>query len=250
MFRSDLKDSIANRFDQSVIQITDHLDQIRARVTQALIRAGRAEDSVKIIAVSKAQPVDAIRQIVDAGVHDIGESYVAEALEKQSALAGLAITWHFIGRIQANKTRSIAEHFAWVHSVDRRRIAQRLNEQRPHDAPPLNVLIQVNVSGEPQKAGVAVDQVEDLARFVCELPRLRLRGLMAIPAGDADAAGASADFLRMRRLADEIVTHGLPIDTLSMGMSGDFEEAIAAGSNCVRIGTALFGPREHAAAPS
>ena len=183
-------------------------------------------------------------------MHDIGESYVAEALEKQAALADLPITWHFIGRVQANKTRSIAEHFAWVHSIDRARIAQRLNDQRPQHAPPLNVLIQVNVSREPQKAGVSPSEVEELARFVAALPRLRLRGLMALPAGDADAAGARAAFARVRRLADDLLTRGLPVDTLSMGMSGDFEEAIEAGSNCVRIGTALFGPRMREATPA
>jgi pyridoxal phosphate enzyme (YggS family) len=249
MFQSGLKDSIANRFDQSVIQITDHLDQIRARVTQGSIQAGRGQSDVTIVAVSKSQPVAAIREVVEAGIRDIGESYVAEALEKQSALSDLPITWHFIGRIQANKTRSIAEHFSWVHSVDRARIAQRLNDQRPHFAPPLNVLIQVNVSAEPQKAGARVDEVEALARYISSLPRLRLRGLMAIPAGNSNPRETSAAFVRMRELADSLKARGFDIDTLSMGMSGDFEAAIAAGSNCVRIGTALFGTRTHSAAP-
>jgi pyridoxal phosphate enzyme (YggS family) len=247
MFQSDSKDSIANGFDQSVIQITDHLDQILARVTQASIRSGRSVDDIRIVAVSKSQPVEAIRQIVDAGIHDIGESYVAEALAKQAQLEDAPITWHFIGHIQANKTRSIAEHFAWVHSVDRARIAQRLSDQRPHHAPPLNVLIQVNISNEPQKSGVPPGEAEALARVIASLPRLRLRGLMAIPAPEEDAARTRASFERVHGLALELATKGLNMDTLSMGMSGDFEEAIAAGSNCVRIGTALFGPRERTA---
>ncbi len=225
-----------------MIQITDHLGQIRARVTQALIGAGR-HDQVKLVAVSKQQSAADIRELFNAGVSDFGESYAAEALAKQAELAGLAITWHFIGRIQANKSRSIANSFSWVHSVDRVKIAQRLNDQRPFDADPLNTLVQVNLAGESQKGGITEDAVAELAHCIDELPRLRYRGLMTIPPAGLQDADVYALFTRLRGLNETLNQTGLSGDTLSMGMSRDFEIAIAAGSNCVRIGTALFGAR-------
>ena len=226
-----------------MIQITDHLGQIRARVTQALLDADRSDEDIRIVAASKTQPAEAIRQLFANGITDFGESYLDDALSKMASLSDLAIVWHFIGRIQANKTRHIAENFDWVHSVDRDRIARRLDAQRPHHAPPLNVLLQVNLANEPQKGGIDRSGVTDLAQYVQELPKLQFRGLMGIPPADFTAAQLNAYFSEIRALADELARHGIHGDTLSMGMSRDFEIAIAAGSNCVRIGTALFGPR-------
>jgi len=226
-----------------VIQITDHLGQIRARVTQALLQADRHEDDIRIVAVSKQQSSASIRELFANGITDFGESYVDEALAKQAALVDLDIVWHFIGRIQGNKTRHIAERFDWVHSLDRARIAQRLNAQRPHHAAPLNVLIQLNLAKEPQKGGIERSAVVALLELVSRLPKLRYRGLMGIPpAGLADAELAGF-FREVRAIAADLERAGFAGDTLSMGMSRDFETAIAAGSNCVRIGTALFGPR-------
>ena len=198
-----------------------------------------------IVAVSKQQSTDAIQRAYRAGQRDFGESYVQEAEPKLAALAELDIVWHFIGRIQGNKTRFIAEHFHWVHTVDRERIARRLAEQRPYHAPPLNVLIQVNLAGEPQKGGVAPEEVEPLADFVARFDRLALRGLMTIPPAGLPADEAQAHFERLAALNARLAARGLPVDTLSMGMSDDFEIAIAAGSTCVRIGTAIFGERGH-----
>jgi pyridoxal phosphate enzyme (YggS family) len=226
-----------------VIQITDHLGQIRARVTQALNNSGRDTDDVTIVAVSKLQSVESIRVLYANGIRDFGESYADEAIEKLDQLSDLEITWHFIGRIQANKTRRIAERFDWVHSVDRWRIAQRLNDQRPAHARALNVLIQVNPLGETGKGGVAPAEASGLAHAICALPRLRFRGLMGIPPAGLTQDQQLAFYTQLRMLGEDLAVGGCPGDTLSMGMSGDFEVAIAAGSNCVRIGTALFGPR-------
>ncbi len=197
-----------------------------------------------IVAVSKQQPADSIRLAYLAGQRQFGESYAQEAEAKCAALADLDITWHFIGRIQSNKTRFIAEQFHWVHTVDRERIARRLAEQRPHFAAPLNVLIQVNLEGEPQKGGVAPEDVEPLATAVLGMSKLALRGLMTIPPADRTRAADRAHFERLAALAGDLEARGIPLDTLSMGMSGDFETAIAAGSTCVRIGTAIFGARD------
>jgi pyridoxal phosphate enzyme (YggS family) len=227
-----------------VIQITDHLGQIRARVTQALRDADRSDDDITIVAVSKGHSIDSIRTLFANGVTHFGESYVDEALPKIAALTDLEIVWHFIGRIQGNKTRHIAEKFAWVHSLDRERIARRLDAQRPYHAPPLNVLIQVNLAGEPQKGGIEPAGAAELAECLGELKRLRYRGLMGIPPIDASAAALHEYYAAIRTLHDQINRTGADGDTLSMGMSRDFELAIAEGSNCVRIGTALFGPRE------
>ena len=217
--------------------ITDHLAKIVERVARASERAPSPKN-VMIIAVSKAQPAHAITSAFHAGQRHFGESYVQEAAQKMAELASLPITWHFIGRIQANKTRAVAERFHWVHTIDRAEIAARLNAQRPENAPPLNVLIQVNQAREPQKAGVEPSGVAELARSILSLPRLALRGLMTVP-----PAGETHWFRELAELAAQLEREGIELDTLSMGMSSDFEEAIAAGSNCVRIGTAIFGSR-------
>jgi hypothetical protein len=222
-----------------VTEITDHLADIVARVTSAAARSKSAR-RITIVAVSKQQSSEKIAEAARAGQNDFGESYVQEAIPKMEALRDLPITWHFIGAIQTNKTRSIAERFQWVHTVDRDKIAARLNEQRPHFAPPLNVLIQVNQAGEQQKGGVPEADVAPLARQILALPKLKLRGLMTIPPQSGDAARW---FRGLAGLRDRLCAEGVPLDTLSMGMSADFEAAIAAGSNCVRIGTAIFGER-------
>jgi pyridoxal phosphate enzyme (YggS family) len=226
-----------------VIEITDNLGQIRARVTQALRDADRSEDDITIVAVSKRHTVASIRTLFANGVTHFGESYVDEAMSKMAALDDLEIVWHFIGRIQGNKTRHIAEQFAWVHSVDRERIARRLAAQRPYHAPPLNVLIQVNLAGEAQKGGIEPAAAAGLAALIGDLKQLRYRGLMGIPPADAAPGALREYFAGIRALHEEINSSGAGGDTLSMGMSRDFELAIAQGSNCVRIGTALFGPR-------
>ncbi len=222
-------------------QITDHLADILERVARASHLAKRPNAHTIVVAVSKQQPVAAIREAFVAGQRDFGESYVQEAAAKMDALADLDITWHFLGRIQANKTREIAARFQWVHTVDRERIARRLDDQRPHFAPPLNVLIQVNQAGEPQKSGAAPEQVAQLARDIGRLPRLKLRGLMTIPPTQQDPRYW---FERLAAQRDELAATGIELDILSMGMSDDFEAAIAAGANCVRIGSAIFGSRE------
>nr|MBF0682505.1 YggS family pyridoxal phosphate-dependent enzyme [Pseudomonas sp.] len=192
----------------------------------------------------KTQPAEALRESNAAGLAHFGENYLQEALEKQASLADLALTWHFIGPIQSNKTKAIAAHFDWVHSVDRLKIAQRLSEQRPAQLPPLNVCLQVNVSGEASKSGCAPDEVEALANAVAALPGLRLRGLMAIPEPSDDPAEQHAAFARLSQLQKQL---DLELDTLSMGMSQDLEAAIAEGATWVRIGTALFGARDYSA---
>ena len=220
-------------------EITEHLREIAARVARAARLAGLATD-VTIVAVSKQRTSEEIAEAFRAGQRDFGESYAQEAVRKIDALRDFDVTWHFIGALQANKTRLVAEKFQWVHNVDRAKIAARLNEQRPHFAPPLDVLIQVNQAREAQKSGAAVEDVPALARAILALPRLRLRGLMAIPPADSDP---EPWFRALAALHARLRGEGLALDTLSMGMSADFEKAIAAGSNCVRIGTAIFGPR-------
>ena len=226
-----------------MIQITDHLGQIRARVTQALHSCDRDETDLTLVAVSKQQSAASVRELFANGVTDFGESYIDEALPKLADLADLDIVWHFIGRIQGNKTRPIAEHFDWVHSVDRERIARRLAEQRPYHARPLNVLIQVNLADEPQKGGVSRAAAAELADFIRAAPRLRFRGLMGIPPAASSDEELHQYFAELAALRDELSHSATDGDILSMGMSQDFEIAIAEGSNCVRIGTALFGPR-------
>lgn len=222
--------------------IANNIAKVAARIRETAQAAGRDPDTVGLLAVSKTQPAEAIREANGAGLSDFGENYLQEALEKQADLADLALTWHFIGPIQSNKTRAIAEHFDWVHSVDRLKIAQRLSEQRPAELPPLNVCLQVNVSGEASKSGCAPQDVAELARAIATLPNLRLRGLMAIPEPTDDRAEQHAAFARLRQLQQALA---LELDTLSMGMSQDLEAAIAEGATWVRIGTALFGARAY-----
>ncbi|MCF7200988.1 YggS family pyridoxal phosphate-dependent enzyme [Pseudomonas oligotrophica] len=222
--------------------IANKIAKVAARIREAAQAAGRDPATVGLLAVSKTQPAVAIREAFAAGVVDFGENYLQEALDKQAQLGDLALTWHFIGPIQSNKTKPIAEHFAWVHSVDRLKIAQRLSDQRPAHLPPLNVCLQVNVSGEASKAGCEPQELAALAAAVAALPRLRLRGLMCIPAPSDDPQQQRAAFARLRQLKDSLE---LPLDTLSMGMSQDLEAAIAEGATWVRIGTALFGARDY-----
>jgi PLP dependent protein len=226
-----------------VTDLTEHLSTVRERVRIAAKRAGRSADDVTIVAVSKQQSADSIRLAYRAGQRHFGESYAQEAEVKLDSLAELDIVWHFIGRVQGNKTRFIAERFDWVHTVDRERIARRLAEQRPYHAPRLNVLIQVNLEGEPQKGGVTPDEVESLGEAIGRFDRLALRGLMTIPPADQSEDENRAHFERLAVLASRLAARGCSVDTLSMGMSSDFEAAVAAGSTCVRIGTAIFGAR-------
>jgi len=222
--------------------IADNLSALAARIQRAAEAVGRDPASVHLLAVSKTKPASAIREIHAAGVRDVGENYLQEALGKQQELGDLPLIWHFIGPIQSNKTKAIAEHFDWVHSVDRLKIAQRLSEQRPQGLPPLNICLQVNVSGEDSKSGCAAADLPALANAVAALPNLRLRGLMAIPEPSEERAEQEAAFATLRQLQN---TLNLGLDTLSMGMSHDLEAAIAQGATWVRIGTALFGARNY-----
>ncbi len=198
---------------------------------------------MRLLAVSKTWPAESVREAAAAGQRAFGESYVQEAIDKLDTLAGLGLEWHFIGPLQSNKTRPVANAFSWVHSVDRLRIAQRLSEQRDVHLPPLQVCIQVNVSGEASKSGVTPDALPELARAVAALPRLQLRGLMTIPEATSDVAVQRARFATLRQLKDGLVASGLSLDTLSMGMSDDLDAAIAEGATIVRVGTAIFGSR-------
>ncbi|MEN8663453.1 MAG: YggS family pyridoxal phosphate-dependent enzyme [Polycyclovorans sp.] len=219
------------------------LTDIRHRMARACSAAGRDAADVTLVAVSKTQPADALRVLAQAGQVAFGENYLQEALTKQAALADLPLQWHFIGPIQSNKTRDIAARFDWVHSVERLKIAQRLNDQRPAEAPPLSVCVQVNVSREASKSGCAPAELAALAAAIAELPRLRLRGLMAIPAPIAQSADPAQPYRLLREAFEALRALGLPVDTLSMGMSDDFELAITHGATHVRVGSALFGPR-------
>ncbi len=226
--------------------ISSNLQAVKRRIVAACFRAGRDPAGVALLAVSKAFPAGAVRVAHAAGQCRFGESYVQEALAKQAALTDLGLEWHFIGPLQSNKTKPVAEHFAWVHSVERLRIAERLAAQRPAGLPPLNVCVQVNVSGEASKSGCAPDEAPDLCRAVAHLPNLRLRGLMAIPAPTSESALARRQFGVLRALRDALNESGLALDTLSIGMSHDLEDAIMAGATLVRVGTAIFGERHHA----
>jgi pyridoxal phosphate enzyme (YggS family) len=222
---------------------TLHVNYVRSRIRQAALAAGRDPAAVTLVAVTKAQTAETVRLAATAGVTDFAENYLQEALAKMDQLADLALRWHFIGGIQSNKTRAIAERFDWVHSIDRLSIARRLSAQRPFHAPPLNLCIQVELVPEPNKGGVPPSGVAPLAAATAELPRVRLRGLMCVPPPQADVAAERALFGRLRTLLEELNAGGLKLDTLSMGMSGDYESAIAEGATLVRIGTALFGSR-------
>jgi len=213
------------------------------RIARAAEAAGRDAAEVRLLAVSKTWPADSVREAAAAGQRAFGENYVQEGAEKVDALAGLGLEWHFIGPLQSNKTRLVANRFAWVHSIDRLKIAERLSAQRDAHLPPLEVCIQVNVSGEASKSGVAPGELPALARAVALLPRLRLRGLMAIPEPTSDVALQRARFATLRKLREQLNADGLALDTLSMGMSDDLEAAIAEGATMVRVGTAIFGSR-------
>jgi pyridoxal phosphate enzyme (YggS family) len=222
---------------------TLHVNYVRSRINQAAAAAGRDPAAVTLVAVTKAQTAETIGLAATAGVTDFGENYLQEALAKMDQFTGLPLRWHFIGGIQSNKTRAIAERFDWVHSIDRLSIARRLSEQRPFHAPPLNLCIQVELVPEPNKGGIAPDAVPQLAASVAGLSRVCLRGLMCVPPPQANVAAERAVFARLRILLEELNANGHKLDTLSMGMSGDFESAIAEGATLVRIGTALFGNR-------
>ncbi len=219
------------------------VNHVRSRIRRAAEAAGRDPATVTLVAVTKAQTAESIRSAATAGVTDFGENYLQEAIPKMDQLTDLALRWHFIGGIQSNKTRAIAERFDWVHSIDRLNIARRLSEQRPYHAPPLNLCIQVELAPEPNKGGVEPGQVGQLAAAAAVLPRVRLRGLMCVPPPQPNVAAERAVFARLRMLLEELNASGHKLDTLSMGMSGDFEAAIAEGATMVRIGTALFGSR-------
>lgn len=225
--------------------IADHLHQVRARIATATRSAGRPDDGVRLLAVSKTFDAPAVRAAFEAGLAAFGENYVQEGVAKIEALADLRerIEWHCIGPLQSNKTRAVAEHFDWVHGIDRLKIAQRLSEQRPAHLPPLQVCLQVDVDGGANKSGVGVAEAPALARAVAALPRLVLRGIMAIPEPAPDFEAQRALFLRATAVFESLRAEGLALDTLSMGMSADLEAAIAAGSTMVRVGTALFGGR-------
>ncbi|HMN46975.1 MAG TPA: YggS family pyridoxal phosphate-dependent enzyme [Povalibacter sp.] len=218
----------------------------RTRIASATTRAGRPAGSVSLVAISKGQPAAAIRALAELGQRDFGENYLQEAMPKLEALRDLPITWHFTGQIQSNKTRTIAESFAWVHTLDRERIALRLNEQRPEHLPPINVCLEVRLEEEAGKGGAEPAQIADLAARVRDLPRLKLRGLMALPPPRESFAEQKQLFDRVANLLQELQAAGFDVDTLSMGMSGDLEAAIAAGATYVRVGTALFGERRPA----
>ncbi|HLS99742.1 MAG TPA: YggS family pyridoxal phosphate-dependent enzyme [Porticoccaceae bacterium] len=224
--------------------ITANINRVRERLDNAARAAGRDPAAITLLAVSKTQPAASIRAAHAGGLRDFGENYLQEALDKIALLRDLAdIRWHFIGPIQSNKTRAIAEHFAWAHGVDRLKIAERLSQQRPAALPPLNVCLQVNIDGEASKSGVAPEALPALADAVAALPGLRLRGLMAIPAPSDDAAAQRAPFFRLAQQLATLRARLPGLDTLSMGMSDDLEAAIAEGSTLVRVGTAIFGPR-------
>ncbi len=226
--------------------IASNLQAVRARIAEAAIAAGRRPEEVELLAVSKTWPVDRVIEAARAGQRAFGENYVQEGVAKALATVDLDLTWHFIGPLQSNKTRLVAENFAWVHSIERFKIAERLSAQRPPAFPALQVCVQVNVSGETSKSGCAAEEALSLCRAVSVLPRLRLRGLMAIPEATDDACAQRAAFGRLRSIYNQLRADGLPLDTLSMGMSHDLEAAVAEGATIVRVGTAIFGERRNA----
>lgn len=221
-----------------------NLQAVRKRIERAALRHGRAASEIALLAVSKTCPASYIEEAFAAGQKAFGESYAQEAVNKITALAHLDLQWHFVGPVQSNKTRLIAEQFQWVHGIDREKIAERLSAARPADLPPLEVCIQVNVSGEGSKSGVAPGQERRLAEVIAGLPKLRLRGLMAIPEPTPDASLQRRRYALLRELKDALIRVGYPLDTLSMGMSDDLDAAIAEGTTIVRVGTAIFGARE------
>ncbi|WKB51356.1 YggS family pyridoxal phosphate-dependent enzyme [Eleftheria terrae] len=225
--------------------IAANIQQVEDRIRAACKQAGRDVQSVTLLTVSKTFPAEAVREAVHAGQHRFGENYVQEAIEKMQALADLRpqLQWHLIGPLQSNKTRVVAEHFDWVHSVDRLKIAERLSAQRPPGLPPLQVCLQVNISGEASKSGLLPDEVAPVARAVAALPQLRLRGLMAIPEPAEDLERQRQPHRALRCLLEQLQADGLALDTLSMGMTADLEAAVLEGATMVRVGTAIFGTR-------
>jgi len=226
-----------------VIRVTENLPKIRDLLAKAAVDAGRDAQSVNLLAVSKKQPISSVLEAVQAGQRDFGENQVQEGLEKIATIANNQLVWHFIGHLQTNKTRAVTEHFDWVHSVDQLKTAERLRRQRPDDLGDLNVCLQVNVDAEDNKSGLHYDAVPELAAAVVELPHLKLRGLMCLPAMRHGFEAQREPFARLRHLADQICAGGIHTDTLSMGMSGDYRAAIFEGGTIVRLGTAIFGAR-------
>jgi PLP dependent protein len=226
--------------------ITTNLQAIRLRIANAAIAVGRPVEDIQLLAVSKTKPLSDIQAAVAAGQHAFGENYVQEGCEKSIATIAQHLEWHFIGPLQSNKTRLVAENFAWVHSIERLRIAERLSAQRPINLPPLQVCIQVNLSGEASKSGCMPAEALALCQAIVSLPRLRLRGLMAIPAASDDPKTQRQSFRQLRDLFETIRSTGLPLDTLSMGMTHDLESAIAEGATIIRVGAGIFGERNHA----
>nr|VFK54404.1 MAG: hypothetical protein BECKTUN1418F_GA0071002_104218 [Candidatus Kentron sp. TUN]VFK55299.1 MAG: hypothetical protein BECKTUN1418D_GA0071000_103021 [Candidatus Kentron sp. TUN]VFK56666.1 MAG: hypothetical protein BECKTUN1418E_GA0071001_104218 [Candidatus Kentron sp. TUN] len=249
MYRKDKNPDRTHEWDKAApLSVSARIAVIRQKIAKAERRFGKIPGSVRLLAVSKKKPVVAIREASEAGQQAFGENYVQETIEKIDQLHDIKAEWHFIGPIQSNKTRTIANHFSWVHSVDRWHIAERLAEQRSADLPPLDVCIQVNVSDEPTKSGVRLtdmgfEHLSELAFSMADLPRIRLRGLMTIPSQTGEFAAQRIPFIALREAFDKLNRRGLSLDTLSMGMSDDMEAAIAEGATIVRIGTAIFGPR-------
>jgi pyridoxal phosphate enzyme (YggS family) len=225
-------------------QLIDNIAKVTSRVRLAAQKSQRKECDIRVLAVSKTRPAEAIRVASQVGLSEFGENYLQEALDKMADLADLNLVWHFIGPIQSNKTRAIAEHFQWVHSVDRLKIAKRLSQQRPDNLDPLNICLQINLSSEVSKSGVAPQQAAELLRGAAALPRIRVRGLMAIPAPTQDQVQQRKNFAELRELLEELKLEAPDLDMLSMGMSADLESAIAEGATIVRIGTDLFGARD------
>ena len=224
-------------------EFSERLVTVNNRILAAAESSRRDPTQVHLLAVSKTKPVEAILAAYEAGQRLFGENYLQEALQKIEALSDLEIEWHFIGRIQSNKTRAIAENFAWVHGIDNIKHARRLSEQRPKEMPPLNICLQINLSGERSKGGLRPDEIEAVAAEAAALPGIVLRGLMTLPAPEDDLEKQRLPFRRLRELMERLQADGLALDTLSMGMSHDLEAAIAEGATIVRIGTALFGAR-------
>jgi PLP dependent protein len=231
--------------------LAGNLARVRARISATAAQCGRSVDQITLVGATKGQAAPVLAAALAAGLHDFGESYVQDALPKMAALAqGPAPVWHFIGALQGNKTRAVAENFAWVHGVDRLRIAERLSEQRPYHAPALNVCLQVHIGGEGSKGGADPALVPDLVRDIARLPRLKLRGLMCLPPPEDDPVRQRQWLHQLRQLFESVNADGAGLDTLSMGMSNDLEAAILEGATVVRIGTALFGPRVAPPSPS
>ena len=223
--------------------LSGRLQNLVTRIARAASDAGRDPAGIRLLAVSKTWPAESVREAAAAGQHAFGENYVQEGVAKVEALADLGLEWHFIGPLQSNKTRPVAEHFDWVHSIERLKIAERLSQQRPAGMPPINVCLQVNVSGEDTKSGCTIAEAPALAHAIAALPNLRLRGLMCIPEPTDDVETQRRPFRELRLLAERLQAEGLKLDTLSMGMSHDIEAAIAEGATMVRVGTAIFGER-------